>query len=449
MSQGSIFGLSILSKVGFWLARLREHLWLKPLLSVVLSLTAVFVAMMADRYYPWAAQSLPDISSASIETILSITSASMLVIAVFAVGAMLSAYASASTSATPRTFPLVVGDDVSQNALSTFIGAFIFSIVGLVTILNGVYGQAGRYVLFLITLSVIALVVLSFVRWVDRIARLGRLGNTIDKVEAATDNALKRWAQHPTLGASKASAPGQGTAIYPETVGYVQRIDVEELQQLAEKIDSTISVCALPGAFVTPGGPLAYIAKQDLPAEERLPESIVEAFVIADQRSFESDPRFGLVVLSEIASRALSPGVNDPGTAIDIIGTLVRLFTRWHQARQDHDDDQVEYARVEVAEISLNDMFDDAFNPIARDGASLIEVVIRLQKALHALSLLGHEEMKRAAAQHAVLALRYAEQSLKLPEELDSLRSAAKPVVQMTASNSHQAEPGGAIEPRH
>ncbi len=49
----------------------------------------------------------------------------------------------------------------------------------------------------------------------------------------------------------------------------------------------------------------------------------------ATNRTFEDDPRFGLIVLSEIADKALSPGVNDPGTAIDVIGTLVRLFTLW------------------------------------------------------------------------------------------------------------------------
>ncbi|MGM0403923.1 MAG: DUF2254 family protein, partial [Thermodesulfobacteriota bacterium] len=91
-------------------------------------MVAAFVAKVAD--YVVSAQFFPGISSESIETLLAIISASMLVIAVFAVGAMLSAYASASNSAIPDSFPLVVGDDVSQNSLSTFIGAFLFEIQG-------------------------------------------------------------------------------------------------------------------------------------------------------------------------------------------------------------------------------------------------------------------------------------------------------------------------------
>jgi uncharacterized membrane protein len=46
-------------------------------------------------------------------------------------------------------------------------------------------------------------------------------------------------------------------------------------------------------------------------------------------RYFHEDPRFGLITLSEIASRALSPAVNDPGTAIQIISSHVRLFSLW------------------------------------------------------------------------------------------------------------------------
>ena len=441
MSQGSGFSLRIRNTARFYIARLRKLLWLKPLIICVFSLVAAFVAMLAD--YVVSAQFFPDISSESIETLLAIISASMLVIAMFAVGAMLSAYASASNSATPHSFPLVLSDDVSQNALSTFIGAFIFSIVALAAMINGFYDQSGRFILFLITIVVFALVILSFLRWVDRIARLGRLDNTIAKVEAATDAALKMQAQLPTLGAARATAAGQGTAVYPETVGYVQNIDVSKLQRLAEQIDSTISVCALPGTFVAPGSPLAYITKKDIPGSARAPKIIVKAFVIADQRTYESDPRFGLIVLSEIASRALSPAVNDPGTAIDIIGTFVRLFVRWAQACEENDNHTMEYDRVAIMAISLNDMFDDAFNAIARDGASSVEVAIRLQKEFHSLTLLGHDEMRQAAITHSKLALRYAERSLKLPQELEAIQSVAERNVQRAAEDAQQVAAEG------
>jgi len=70
-------------------------------------------------------------------------------------------------------------------------------------------------------------------------------------------------------------------------------------------------------------------------------------------------------------------------------------------------------------------MFDDAFTAIARDGAGLVEVGVRLQKALHALARTGDSNMQKAAERHARLAIARAEYALHLPEELDEIRSAS------------------------
>ena len=88
---------------------------------------------------------------------------------------------------------------------------------------------------------------------------------------------------------------------------------------------------------------------------------------------FDDDPRFGLIVLSEIAGRALSPAVNDPGTAIEVIGTDVRLFTLWNTLANERKEVEPKHDRVEVTEVSILEMFDDAFRPIARDGAGKLK----------------------------------------------------------------------------
>lgn len=413
-------GLGLRDRTRFFLNRARERLWVKPLMICLLSILAVFLAKVADHI--GFIQAVPEINPDSIEKLLTLISASMLVIAVFAVGAMLSAYASASNAATPRSFSMVIADDVSQNALSTFIGSFIFSIVALIALMNGYYEEAGRFTLFLVTIVVFAIVILSFIRWVDCIARLGRLGTTIDKVEEVTANTLRRRCQFPTLGATRSDGGEQGIAIYGETVGYVQRIDVAKLQAEAEKSALRVTVAVLPGTFVSPSRPLAYVSSEEALLDDGDVTGIIQAFVIGGDRTFDEDPRFGLIVLSEIASRALSPAVNDPGTAIDIIGTLVRLFTIWAEETKKVDATAVEFDRVAIVEISLNDMFDDAFNAIARDGAGTIEVAIRLQKAFHSLASLGDDEIKDVSIAHAQFALRHAELALKLPEEIETLR---------------------------
>lgn len=409
-------------RIRFFYNRIKEHLWVKPLMICIFSIIIAFLAKLADQIQ--FLEAVPDVSVNSLNVLLSITSGSMLGVATFAVGSMLTAYSSASNSATPRSFPLIIADDVSQNALSSFIGAFIFSIVAYVALENGYYGPAGRFLLFVISIVVFAIIILNFIRWLDRIARLGRLGNTINKVENVARESLLLRRKRPYLGAKQVNdEPIVGEPIYASTVGYVQRVDIPLLQSIAEENNITIRVTAQPGIFTAPDQPLAFITKNQNPDAQQVDiKSVERAFTIAKNRAFDEDPRFGLVVLSEIASRALSAAVNDPGTAIDIIGSFVRLFTLYANVDEQEVDTEIEYNSVSIEALSLNDLFDDAFNVIARDGAGTIEVSLRLQKALRSLASLNYLNIKEISKSHAQIAFRYAEKSLKLEEEIERLR---------------------------
>lgn len=412
-------------RIRFLLNRLRERLWVKPLAVCLLSILAAFVARVVD--HPQLAPYVPEITAASLEDLLAIIASSMLVIATFSVGSMVSAYATAGSVATPRSFSLIVADDVSQNALSTFIGAFIFSIVALVALTNGYYGKPGRFALFLITILVFAIVIFTFLRWVDRIARLGRLGATADKIEVAAAAALGRRKRIPRLGGAPVPEPaGEGEAVYGQKVGYVQRLDMGALQAAAENGDAHIEVAALPGTFAAPGRVLAYLRVGNAREDKLKIDRVRAAFVIGGERTFDDDPRFGLVALSEIASRALSPAVNDPGTAIDIIGTFVRLFAAWAARTDAAEAPPIAYDRVHVPELLLEDLFDDAFNAISRDGAATLEVATRLQKAFLSLASTGDPAMKTVAIEHAQRALTHSELVLKHPHEIETLRLAAE-----------------------
>lgn len=412
------------NRIVLLLSRLRERLWVRPLVFCLLSVGGAFAAKQADHFE--IGNLAPEIEPESIETLLSIVASSMLVIATFSVASMVSAYASASGSATPRSFPLIVADDVSQNALSAFIGAFIFSIVSLVALKNGYYERGGHFALFVLTIGVFAWVVVTFVRWVDRIARLGRLGTTIDKVEHAARTALEHRRLHPTLGGA-AAALGEppGHPVYATRVGYVRHLDVAALQTCAQTSGARVTVVALPGTFAAPGTALAYVDESGTDDDKIDPSKIRKAFEIGDQRAYDRDPRFGLVALSEIAGRALSPAVNDPGTAIDIVGTLIRLFAIWVRPLEEEEDEPVRCDRVYVPQLSVADMFDDAFTAIARDGASTMEVQVRLQKALRALASLDHAELSASARKHSRAALERARHALTFEADLVAVQDAA------------------------
>jgi len=396
--------------------RLRERLWVKPLIACILSVAGVLLAHLADSIsVDWK---VPEIAQGSIIDLLKIVAASMLGVATFAVASMVAAYASAGQSATARAFPLVVADDVSQNALSIFVGAFIFSIVALSATTNDYFGKEGRFTLFVFTLLSLVVVVLVFVRWVDRIARLGRLGAVIAKVEEATAAALDSRRQRPSLGGIPATGAPSGIAFHSEESGYLQRVDMAALEKIAEKHRLRIRLAVLPGSMIVPTRPLGHVIGEDGASAACNPAELRQAFIVGKLRQFDDDPRFGLVVLAEIACRALSPGINDAGTAIGVLGSLHRLLADWAGPSTPA---EPEYKRIEAPLISLDDMFDDVFPAIARDGAGLIEVAMRVQRVLGELGRHGVPALRGAARHHAALALARAERALDFPPDLEQL----------------------------
>jgi uncharacterized membrane protein len=400
----------------FYLNRLGEKLWIKPLFACILSISGALLAGLADRTGLQAY--VPAIKGESIETLLTVMASSMLVIATLAVGSMVAAYSSASNTASPRAFPLVIADDISQFALSSFIGTFIYSLVGLVATQNDYYGAGGNFVIFALTVIVFCFVILTFVNWIDRIARLGRLGTIIGKVAVATRAALDDRKKTPYLGGVPVQPDKEGRPVFTRRVGYVQHVDIHGLQSLAEASEGRLTVAVLPGACIAPDTPLAFVHASTGDWDT---DAIADKFQIGKMRTFDEDPRYGFVVLSQIASRALSPAINDPGTAIDIIMENLHLLNRWQEPPVEGELSDTWCDRIMVPALEVGDLFDDAFTAISRDGAGSIEVASRLQKALSSLHATGDETTRSAAAHHAKRALALSELAPLLEEDLKRL----------------------------
>ncbi len=401
-----------------------RRLWFRAglygIAAVVTALVAAFVPPVLDN------TDITEVFGAdSVEDILRIMASSMLAVATFSLGTMVSAFAAAASTATPRASRLLVEDSTSQNVLSTFIGAFIFSLVGIIALSTSFYGPTGRVILFFVTLIVIAGVLITFFRWIDYLSHLGRLGETVDKVEAATAKAIMaRW-QSPHLGcAALVSVPTSSFPLLGKRIGYIQYLDVSALSRIAETAGGSIYVVRLPGAFSDTTEPLAWTSWE--PDEDER-AALINAFLIDSARSFPQDPRFGLIVLSEIASRALSPGINDPGTAIDIIGRVVRILSILAGER-DAEADEIHYPSVFIPTVSVDDAFDDVFNAIARDGAATLEVGIRMQKAFRTLARMGRPDFGDNARRHSALALKRSLAALTLDEDKRTIEAIAAEV---------------------
>jgi uncharacterized membrane protein len=375
-----------------------RRIWFRAGLFSALSVALALLAGVLAPFVPYDLST--KIGADAVDNILEILASSMLAVATFSMSTMVAAYAGAASTITPRATRLLIEDATAQNALSTFIGAFLFAIVGLCALATGAYGPKGRVILFVGTIGVIAFIVFTLLRWIQHLSYFGRMLETIERVEQAARRAALTLAHHPHLEASAERTPAPGAvAAAAETIGYVTHIDMPRLARLAVRYACKVDVVAQPGALVAPGRPLAWVEGDPTPAALR---RVASAFTVEDSRQFDSDPRFGLVVLSEIASRALSPAVNDPGSAIAVVGAGLRVLNVLLTTPPT--DRRAQYPAVRMPALSLRDMLEDFFRPIARDGAALIEVCLQVQKALGALKVLAPEAapLIRACADDAL-----------------------------------------------
>ncbi|MCM2294025.1 DUF2254 domain-containing protein [Allorhizobium sp. BGMRC 0089] len=415
------------SKWAWWLSQIVRRIWFR---ATLFSILAVLTALLAIFISPWIPARLPgQIGADAVDKILGIIATSMLTVTTFSLNTMVSAYTAASSNVTPRATRLVMEDSTTQNVLATFLGSFLFSLVGIIMLTTGAYGEQGRLVLFVVTIGVVILIVVTLLRWIDHLSRLGRVTETTERVERAAIAAVNTVKASPCLGGHPLTAPDRWTVapnapVFSDTIGYVQHVDAAALSRIADRHEIEIAVFALAGTLVSPDEPLAYTSG---PVDEDCQNAITSAFTIGDTRSFDQDPRFGASVLTEIASRALSPAVNDPGTAIDVISRAMRILAAWN-APMEKEADEVLHPRLHVMSIALDDLFDDLFTPIARDGAGLVEVALRLQKAFCALARFDGPGFYDNACRHAAEALARAEMDLTIDADKQRLRKAAADV---------------------
>ncbi|HEU4669662.1 MAG TPA: DUF2254 domain-containing protein [Dyella sp.] len=398
------------------LLRMTRRLWFR---AALYALVGVATALLGALLRPWLPEGVATrIGASAVGNILGILASSMLAVTTFSLSTMVAAYSTAGSSATPRAAILLVEDSIAQRALATFIGVFLFSVVGLIALSTDVYGDSGRLVLFGVTIVMIVVIVVTLLRWIEQLSHLGRVAETIDRVERAARHALIERATSPTLSAADwEPPPADAFDLHEDEVGYVAHVDLATLQSLADEHGLTVWVEAEAGHFATPERPLARIAGKPEPAVR---ERLRDAFVITDQRDFQQDPRFGLVVLTEVAQRALSPAVNDPGTAIDVLGTVTRLLCDWaatarYAAGEGHRPRSApHYPRVHLRALDPRDLLEDVFTPLGRDSAGMLEVAIRLHKSLATLAALGNPALRDAARAQATRALELADARLAL-----------------------------------
>lgn len=398
-----------------WLRQPQNTLWATPALGAVFAVSMALLAAVMPRYVLPQDFTLPDIQLDTIDGLLDVLASSMLAVTTFSLSIMVSAFASAASGATPRATQLVMADDNTRVAIASFISAFIYAAIAKTALGMGYYHQNGRFVLFVATVLVLLYLIVTLIRWVFTLSQLGRMGNTIHKIELRAAQTLAEYRAEPLLGAAGDEPDGEPVMWLTNLdMGYLTHINMAALNTLATQGDFRLHIVVRPGKLLYPGDVLAKVYGYQ--PTDKLVKALRDGFVVQDSRSYDQDPRYGLIVLSEVAQRALSPAVNDPGTAIKILTVLTKLLLSVKPQRDAAS--HAPYYRLSMVALVEEELLVQAIDPLLRDGAGNIEIAERCQKILAAIHRGAPEEkIRRVARWQAKRALDYHADALPLASD--------------------------------
>ena len=380
----------LLRVLGQVLRRLATRVLLIASLALVALAAAVFVGpVVPDRL-------VEKLGVDSLDTILNILASSMLTVTTFSLSILTGAIQFASSSVTPRSRLVLRDDTVTNMVLSNFVGAFVFALLGIILRATPFMGEAESALLFLLTVLVIIIVIVSILRWIDHLSRLGALDETVAVFQATATRVMKSYAVNPALGGhvvtrDEIAAKSDGFALIARQSGYIEQIFEDVLQDEAAEQEFNLWIPVRPGDYVLPGTPLAYLDGPE--PDEAICDTLRGGFRITANRMFEQDPRLSVIVLTEVASRALSPGINDPQTAIDVVHRLSSVLML---CAPDMEGDIVN-DRLHMAPTEPDAFFRATFDVIARDGADKTEIGGAIRGALDRLEALAPEPVQQAA----------------------------------------------------
>lgn len=373
-------------------SRIRSSYWFIPSLMLLGAVALSSLTIYLDERFDFTALKLPFIylsQTSGARALLSTVAGSMLSVASLTFSIVMVVLTMASSQFGPRLLGNFMRDRGNQFVLGTFISTFLYCLLVLRTVRGG--GDVLDAAVFVPQLSVTVALVLAvvnlgaFIFFIHHTTEGIQAANVIAGVSSALSKKItKDYAERTlfpeTVGQSPESADGEATlppnfdsvaAVLPSVAaGYLRAIDHEGLIRVANDEGLVLKLLRTPGAFVMRGGPL--LAVHPASALKKCRERLENKFALGSHRTPEQDLEFLFAQLLEVALRALSPGVNDPVTAlmcIDRIGDNLGLLAR-RDLPSPHRFDDAGALRLVVPVIDPSTLVATLFGPIRSYGAA-------------------------------------------------------------------------------
>ena len=326
-------------------------------------------------------------------SVLSAISGSVMTVVSIVFSLTISTLAQTSSHYGPRVLRNFTSDRRVQLTLGTFIATFVYCLLVLRTVRSV---QESTFVPYLavtlgLVLALASMAVLIF--FIHFIAQSIQAENLIAEVGQDFERAVPQFfpaGVGESHGHRKTLAPGhwQGARqVDAPGSGYLQRVDDDTLLRLATDHDLQCRLEKTPGQFVSQGTPLLHV----LPAEalsDELAAQLQECFLLGAHRTRHQDPLYSIQQLVEIAAHALSPGINEPFTAltcIDWLGASIRKVMRRELPASERYD-EAGGLRVVAPEMTFEHLWRTAFDQVRVYGADSPDILLALLNLMGGLA---------------------------------------------------------------
>jgi uncharacterized membrane protein len=394
---------------------LRSSLWFYPLLSIGAALLAAAAVRSIDGWTGWTAPLSADGARALAGTLAS----ALLTFIVFVFSVLLVAVQLASAQQTPRVIALVLQDRRTRAALTVFVFTYTYALSFLARVEEPVPWLST----LLCEYSSLACIA-AFLVLIDRVGKRLRPVGVLTLVAAAGRKVIRQVYPRPvTDGPEEPPAPeglslGEPARVvrYTRAPGVVLAFDVRGLVKAARRADCVIELAPEVGDFVATDDPLFRVYQGGQSLDE---DGLRRAVALGAERTLEQDPAFALRVIVDIASKSLSPAINDPTTAVLAIDQLHHLLRLVGGRRLD--DGRVRDAAGKLRLIYRTPNWEDfvllAVTEIRQFGGTSMQVARRLRAMLENLMASLPPERTPLLRRELTLLQRTVERAFRDPED--------------------------------
>lgn len=420
--------------------RLRSSFWFLPTGMAITAAALAFALVAVDRSTPtdwlldqaWVYTGGADGASAVLQTI----AGSMITIAGVVFSLTLVALSLASSQFGPRLLRNFMRDTTNQVVLGTFVSTFLYCLLVLRTIRHDTEALFVPHVAvtFGLVFALASLWVLIY--FIHHVSTSIQADSVIARVAHDLTDALEE--QFPVVRTITDTAPAearldattlgeQARASLPlpaTRAGYLLWADLDRLVDLAASHDLVLQGQRRIGQYVLEGGVLLLVHPGHRLSGD-LTRDLHECFRFGEQRSDVQDVEFAVRQLVEVAVRALSPGVNDPFTAIacvDRLGASLGRLARRPMPSGIHLD-PARQVRLVMPVADFGDMVDAALNQIRQHARTDVAVTIRMLEVIAQVGALADRQADRAVlTRHADMIAAGAEAALPEPADRATVR---------------------------